>query len=351
MKRRELLKQAAATAAVAGVATTVIAGEGCATVPRAPTAPHDDRAAANYLTLLDHNLGLVGTMRPVREMAAARQAGPQTAEQQQLVDTNDAMFQRLMRTLFITQSFRDLPPETQIHPAVQERIGSHLEEVDRTVFELTDFLAARTSRERADLRATLRKNPRVGMDVAEQLDGRAARLGVSKARRTQLRQIMKHATFRLRTESPGSLIDEYTEKVQRLRGEDGKSALALALAQKVGERQFWRYQQHLAQSTTPSSSLPATGAPGATPSLPPPGAAPASPTAAAPKPGSGAVTAGGYMLGIGIVDFGLGALIVSNTSGPLAAVALVGGITVGALLVAIGLVVLLVGAVIEATSP
>ena len=89
------------------------------------------------------------------------------------------------------------------------------------------------------------------MDLAEELDTRAAAIGVTTARRRQLRQIMSQATFRMRTESPGALIDEYTAKVERLRGEDGNSALALALAQKVGERQFWRYQQHLAQSGDP----------------------------------------------------------------------------------------------------
>jgi hypothetical protein len=158
---------------------------------------------------------------------------------------------------------------------------------------------------------------------------------------------MKQATFRLRTETPGALIDEYTDKVQRLRGEDGKSALALALAQKFGEKQFWRYQQHLAQTAdreVPGQAPMTNSAPGATPPRPP------SP-AAAPKPGSGAVTAGAYMMGIGAVDFGLGSLIVSSTSGALGAIALVGGITVGALLVAIGFIVLIVGALMELGSP
>src|SRR5262249_55518168 len=156
---------------------------------------------------------------------------------------------------------------------------------------------------------------------------------------------------RLRTESPGALIDEYTAKVQRLRGEDGKSALALALAQKLGEDQFWRYQQHLAQSG-PGGSMPATAAPATaaptTPGLAPPSSvAPQPAPAASNKPGDGAIKAGAYMLGIGIVDFGLGALIVSNSSGVLLGIALVGGITIGAVLAAIGLITLIIGALIR----
>ena len=217
-------------------------------------------------------------------------------------------------------------------------------------------MAAQTGDERAQLRDALRKNPHAAMDLAELLDGHAATMGVTVERRRQLRQIMKHATFRMRTESPGALIDEYTAKVQRLRGEDGKSALALALAQKLGEDQFWRYQQHLAQDAGPGAATPATAAP-ATARVSPPGATPPSavapqPAPAAPhKPGDTAVKAGAYMMGIGVVDFGLGALIVSNTSGgALFGIALVGGITIGALLAAIGLLTLIIGALIRLGS-
>jgi len=354
MKRRDVLKQTAATAAVASVGVSALGGGGCATVPRAP-APRDDRAAADYLAQLDRSLGLAAGMRPVHAIAAQRTPGPRSPEHEQFVAGSDAMFQRLISALFITQSFRDLPPETQTHPAVQTRIASHLDEIDGTVFELTSFLSAQTGDQRAQLRDALRKNPDAAMDLAEALDGHAATMGVTVERRRQLRQIMKHATFRLRTESPGAMIDEYTAKVQRLRGEDGKSALALALAQKLGEDQFWRYQQHLAQGADPGGSTPATAAP-ATPRLAPPGATPPSavapqPAPAAPhKPGDTAIKAGAYMLGIGVVDFGIGALIVSNASGVLLGIALVGGITIGALLAAIGFLTLIIGALIRLGS-
>ncbi len=350
MKRRDVLKQAAATAAIASVGASAAGGAGCATVPRKP-APRDDRAAADYLARLDHSLALAAGMRPVHEIAAQRAPGARSPERQQLVDHHDGMFQRLVSTLFVTQSFRDLPPETQSHPAVQARIASHLGEVDDTMFELTGFLAAQTDDERTRLRDALRKNPRAAMDLAEELDTRAAAMGVTAARRRQLRQIMSQATFRMRTESPGALIDEYTAKVERLRGEDGDSALALALAQKVGERQFWRYQQHLAQSghavgpTTPATgSAPAsTGQP---PGMVPPQPAPA--PAATARPGATAIKAGAYMLGIGVVDFGLGALIVSShATGAVLGVALVGGVTIGAILVAVGFLTLIIGALIR----
>jgi len=348
MKRRDVLKHAAATAAIAGVGAGAVGGAGCATVPRTPT-PHDDRAAADYLAMLDRSLALAGGMRPVHEIAAQVAPGPRSAERQQLVDDRDALFQRLVSTLFVTQSFRDLPPETQTHPAVQARMASQLDEIDGTMFELTRFLAAQTTDDRTRLRDAVRGNPRAAMDLAELLDSRAAAIGVTTARRRQLRQIMSQATFRLRTEAPGALIDEYTAKVERLRGEDGRSALALALAQKLGERQFWRYQHHLAQSGY-SSGPPATAAaPAPATTVQPPGVIPSPPAAGAPhKPGDTAIKAGAYMLGIGIVDFGLGALIVSgHATGAVLGIALVGGITIGAVLVAIGFLTLVIGALIR----
>jgi hypothetical protein len=353
MKRRDVLKQAAATAAAASVGASVVGGAGCATVPR-PPAPRDDGAAADYLAMLDRSLEITSGMRPVHEIAAKYKPGPRSPEQQQLVDGNDGMFQRLVSTLFITQSFRDLPPETQAHPAVQARIASHLNEVDDTMFALTNFLAAQTTDDRARLREALRDNPHAAMDLAEVLDSHSATMGVTAARRRQLRQIMKQATFRMRTEAPGALIDEYTAKVQRLRGEDGKSALALALAQKLGERQFWRYQQHLARSADPGAAVPATPATGSAPAgftrspgMTPPQALPAG----SARPGDAAIKAGAYMLGIGVVDFGIGALIVSGgAEGALLGIALVGGITIGALLAAIGLITLIIGALMRLAS-
>src|SRR5258705_8597503 len=111
MKRRDVLKTATATAAIASVGVGVLGSEGCATVPRAPT-PRDDHAAAAYLAMLDNSLGLAKDMRPVHEIAAKLRPGERSPEQQQIVDTNDGIFQRLLRTLFVTQSFRDLPAET-----------------------------------------------------------------------------------------------------------------------------------------------------------------------------------------------------------------------------------------------
>jgi hypothetical protein len=54
--------------------------------------------------------------------------------------------------------------------------------------------------------------------------------------------------------------------------------------------------------------------------------------------------AGGYMMGIGVIVFGISVLLVDTSDA-----FLVGG-TLGALLIAVGFLVLIIGAIIAATS-
>src|SRR6185295_16562999 len=63
-----------------------------------------------------------------------------------------------------------------------------------------------------------------------------------------------------------------------------------------------------------------------------------------PRPGSGGLRVGGYMLGIGVITFGVSLALVSSAD-----VFLI-GMTVGALLFAIGLIVLLISAIIMAAN-
>lgn len=355
MKRRDVLK---AAGAIGLAGTAMAASPGCALLPRDDPAA-DERDAKAFLASLDHSLELADHARPVHQIVAKLAPGARSPQAQQLVDSHERMFRDMLRTLFITQSFRDLSPATQNHPAVQARMRSHLDEVDTTVFSLTDYLAGQTADERAQLRVAMREHPRAPMDIAEALDEHAAVAGVSKARRRQLRQMMSQATFRMRSESPGSLIDEYTRKAQRLRGQDENSALALALAQKLGDREFWRHQERLAQLAdqgqpqTPATAAPATPtsvAP-APPRGVPPGMAQVQPPAPAPHhdAGRGAIRGGALCMGIGLIDFGAGALIVNVTSSSSAlfVVGMIGGMTIGAVLFALGFIVLIAGLVIK----
>jgi hypothetical protein len=360
MKRRELLK----LGAVATAATQLPLDAGCV-VPPAATTTRSPTAPADFLAKLDGQLAGVDGADFVDRFMRPRMETEPSPKQQAMLKERDAMFRRMLRTLIITQGFRDEEPETQFDPQVQARMFSHMDEVGSTVFEVSDMIGSLSSDHRAKLKRTLKAQPDLPMAIAEAIDSQASRAGISGKRRLQLRQMMANATFRLRHGDPNTLIDEYVAKVERVRVSGSADAKALDLAQKMGERAFWKYQQHLAQDAgtqpntpptaapPPTSGDPAAEAAGLEPTIAPPGSVAPAPMRPLPpvkekhegaRPGTGAMHAAGYMMGIGVVTFGLSAALVDTSD------AFLIGLTVGALLFAIGLVTLIVGAIIYAAN-
>ncbi|HEX4416565.1 MAG TPA: hypothetical protein VH165_01645 [Kofleriaceae bacterium] len=377
MKRRDVLKLGAAATAAAQLPLDA----GCV-VPRATTPPTpttDADGGKAFLTKLDGQLAALDDADFVSRFTRAQLGREPTTAQQAVLDDKDAMFRRMLRTLLITQGFRDQEPATQLDPDVQARMFTHMDEVGATVFEISDMLGSLDASHRPKLRQQLKAQPDLPMALAEAIDAHASRAGVSAKRRLQLRQMMANATFRLRHGDPNTLIDEYVAKVERVKQNGTTDAQALDLAQKLGERAFWKYQHQLAQDAGPQPAAPTTPAPTtaapttaapttaapttATPTTPAPTtavpttAAPAVPQPPqmtsnpkpaaperAPHPGDGALRAAGYLLGIGVVTFGASAALVD------ASAAFLVGATIGAVLFAIGLVTLIVGAIIYASA-
>jgi hypothetical protein len=339
MERRDVLK-----AGAIGVAARAI-GTGCATVPHADggastaaTEPGLGSGTA-FLAMLDHQLHHVGQARFVDGFVAAAHGTTRKPAVQRVVEDHDAQVRRMLRTLLITQGFRDLSVEAQLEPDVQARMVSHLDEIDATVFEVGDRLAALDAADHARVRTALRERPDLAMEIGEAIDAQAAAAGLPRARRRQLRAMMMQTAFRLKHEAPGTLINEYTQKVTRLREDGDQSALALAVSERIGHQAFWAHQKRIAQApAAPPRPTTATAAPG----TPAPGTA-ARP--AQPREHKHTVAkVGGAMMGIGVVVGGVSALILS-AGGPFGFVV---GITVGAILFAAGLIVAIIGAIIAA---
>jgi hypothetical protein len=339
MERRDVLKAGALGAAAATV------GPGCATVPHPEAGPGGPGGAigavgpagtgAEFLALLDRQLGYVGHAHFVDEFVTRSHGAGRRADVQQVVDSSDDAFRRMLRTLLITQGFRDLAVETQLEPGVQARMADHMDEIDATVFEVADRLAAIDGAQHARVQSALRKRPDLAMQIGEAVDAHAAAAGLSRARRRQLRAMMMQTAFRLKHEAPGSLIDEYTQKVTRMRQDGTQSALALAVSERIGRQAFWAYQKRVAQ------------APGAAPPQPGPAPQP-QPVAPAAQPSKyRLVKAGGVMMGIGAVTAGVSALLVSGSSG---STGFLVGVTVGSILFGLGFLFLIVGAIIAAAS-
>jgi hypothetical protein len=357
-------------------------------VPRLVSNMGGPDGAAQFNAMLDRQLAAMAQPGLLQRLIGA--TGPERSpEQAARLAEKDALFRRMLGTLLVTQGFRELPVETQLDPAVQERMWSHMDEIGATVFEVTDTLAALDEPQRAQLRSVLGQRKDLPMEVGEVIDAQAASAGISGARRMQLRSMMSQTSFRLRHGDPGSIIDEYVEKVARMKESTERHGDALRIAKQLGERSFWRYQHLLAQEPgvpQPGASQPQPQPPPIAPppvQVPPAQPAPAQPAPAQPapaqpapapgpmqpwpgqpgppsmqpqpvvmqpppparRPGSRGLRVGGVMLGIGVVVFGVSALLVDGGSGG----ALV-GLTVGALLFSIGLITILISAIIMAAS-
>jgi hypothetical protein len=376
MQRRELLTGGA----VVGVLGASLAG--CSSPPRSslpPSAlpPPEDMDA--FCDELESKLAGISHSKFVDGFVERFAKGePLSAERRARVEAREALFRRSLRSLLLTQSFRDLPSSAQQHPRLQGVMQGHLPEVDETVFEVTEMLEALSADEREALRTELVRRPELPMSISEVIDEHAAAAGVSVNRRRQLRSMLTQASFRLRHAAPDTLIDEYTTKVRRATAPGGAAqALALAAASQATADLFFAAPPGsittggvstggITSSSVPTGGAaagpgaqgwaPATGSPvaggptsaarrkraGSGAGKPPPRPSPPEPGG---HPGSSTVTTGAWLLGIGLVTVGVSAAVIASGG-----TALVVGVTIGALLFAIGLVVLLVGAIIYAAN-
>ncbi len=279
MKRREVLGLGAlAAGAAAGV-------PGCS-VPKIVSEMRGPDGAAQFNAMLDAELAKLEKPGLLQRIAEQQGRGSLRTEANAALAEKDATFRRMLSAILVTQSFRELPDETRNHPDVQARMWQHMDAISSAVYETSDMLAALDANQRAKLRETLRDKPELAMDVGEALDARAGRAGLSAARRRQLRQMMSNASFRLRTTNPSSVIDEYVEKVEKLRETHARDAAALDKAVELGEKEFWRAQRlRLADdpgNPTTNSPLMPPGGPVQQPAPPPAQA----PTTAPVDPGT-----------------------------------------------------------------
>jgi hypothetical protein len=309
MRRREWL----GGSALAGAGALGLGSSGCA--PAWPEALEPGVMPADmdaFLATVDARMQDMTQARFVEGFAESVRAAPLRAEHRSELQRRDKVFQRMLRTLYLTQTFRDLPEEAQRHPGMQSRMFGHLDEIDGSVEEVTELLKS-SSGDHEALRAALKQHPDLGMQIGEAIDQRAARAGISVKRRVQLRGMMKQASFRLKNAPAHLVIDEYVQKAERM-GKSNPAPSSLGLAAQAGSEAFWALQS-------------ASAAP------PPP--APASTT---PRAGVGTMRVGGIMMGIGLVVGAASLAIVSSGGG-----GAIYGVTLGAVLLAIGFIVLIVG--------
>jgi hypothetical protein len=273
-----------------------------------------------------------------------------------------ALFRSTLRGTLVATSFRALPEEARVHPAVQARLWSAIDEVDTAVHGVSDALEALTTDERNAISRALRDDPSLGARVLEALDTEAQKAGVAGERRDQLRKIGQQACFRLRQSTSG-FIEEYTEKVRKsqprsaadseryLRALRGGGDLREERAWQFGVMEEWQkllaaQASRLAGPDEPAGfSADDAYAPPTTP-LAPPGSPPGGYD---PNSGKKVLKVGAYLFGIGVMVGATSGLLVS-TSNDTAVITGLFGFTAAALLTLGGTVCLLIGAILRATA-
>lgn len=274
----------------------------------------------------------------------------------------DDLFRSTLRGALVATSFRDLPVEARVHPAVQDRMWSAMDEMDAAVQGIADSLGALTKSERADISRALRDEPDLGDSILEALESEAERAGVSEERRAHLREMGKHACFRLRHSADG-FIDEYTAKIRKVRARPVPEAERYLAAQ-MGEPAFTREKDwHLAverewQKVLEAQALRLASAEGEPPGgisaddayAPPAGGAqgpPPRPLATVdPNRGKTVLKIGAWLFGLGVFSGCAGGILV-QTKVDAAVLAGLIGFTAAAVFCFVGLICLLVGAILR----
>jgi len=241
MKRRDFIKAGAATATVAGAAGAgAVLGSACGGLFEGGSfeqgkLPLPDMG--EYIRTVDDGLHAI----------ARKKVFDGEGEVDGVSDYEKDLARRALSTLYLTGMFGDLPDEGQVHPAMQERLQRALPEMERTVYDMIDYLGAVSDEDAAALQRALRGRDNPAMEIAEWLDGEEWSIGVSQKRRLQTRTLLTHVVSRLKNQPPQLVFDEYIGKVERIEARTGTlEEVERELMARVGKQAFFERQQRLA---------------------------------------------------------------------------------------------------------
>ncbi len=391
MDRRDFLKVGAVAGGSAGLGALGCGAalEGLSAVPVPSLAELAALDMDGFLKSLDSSLGFIRSSSSLdgivtKEVQAGARKDPRLEHSEDLV-------RKTLRSLLLTGSFGDLPEHGRVHPGMQSRMWSSLQEMDESVLGMNRLLTSLTPTERADVTRLLRDDPTVAPRVLDALDDEAVKAGVNDKRRGHLREVGKHACFRMR-QSTSLFIDDYDDKVKKVSVRDSSvESFQRRLMAQMGETAFWDFHKRqfaLAQAwqhvpgiaqamppgAAPTGTAPpyATGAPpvGTLPPgdpgapFPPPGEISPYPT---PKPyaemdletdengrdlkklrkGNILLGVGGGLLGLGAIAAGVSVVLVSNPSTNIGGLFVV---TAAALLGLGGIACLIAGGILRARA-
>ncbi len=251
--------------------------------------------------------------------------------------TGDELARKAMRSIFAVGAFRDLPEEGRQHPLVQDAMFAAMPEFDEAVFGMQRRIDTLTATERADISRELGKDPELAERVLGMLDSEAAQVGVSTARRLHMRRVGLTACARLH-QSSDLFLGELSQKIEKVAARSGSHAeIERRVAATMGERAFSELRERTLRAAASYESYRVAGVR----RIPGPDGKPVRGPGEWSDRKKAVLTAGGIVLGVGVLLGGVGGLMLIATFGG----AFV--LTVAGLAVLAGLITLIVGAAIS----
>lgn len=355
MDRRDFLSNALA----AGTGSAAVSAIGCApTFQQLPREVITDDEAEEILARLSHSLPAARDARLVSGIVRAERPAAHDAMRDYL-DVADELASKALTGLVIGGAFGQIPAGKVANERVKQRLVELSPDLDEHLVAATALLAQMPARQKADLDDAFRGHAEIPMRVGELLDRHAGGGDFAPSTRFKLRRVVADLTARLRTQRFSVVCDEYLDKMHRLAA---FHADEVAFAREVASHAtVAALYAHTMQVAAPALQAADREAPPARAPLPPlvvtPGRrngyeAPESvpPTFAASQarrsttashPGSGTMLASAVIAGIGVGALGISGIIQAAGSRG----AIVVGLTIGAIMLAIALIVLIIGAI------
>lgn len=241
MERRDFLKAGVVASGAVGLGAVGCGAvmEGMSAVPVPSLAELKALDMDGFLARLDTSLGFIQSSSTFDGVISNKVI--KDARKDPRFERSEDTVRKTMRSLLLTGSFGDLPEAGRAHPGMQARLWSSMQEMDEAVLGMNTLMTSLTPTERADISRLMREDPTAAPRILDALDQEGVKAGVTEKRRAHMREVGKHACFRLR-QSTSAFIDEYDDKVKRVAARDSSlEAVQRRLMAQMGEATFWDY--------------------------------------------------------------------------------------------------------------
>ncbi|HRI50312.1 MAG TPA: hypothetical protein PLW65_09020 [Pseudomonadota bacterium] len=155
----------------------------------------------------------------------------------------EALIRKVLRSMNLTRSFRELPASGRAHPGMQGRLAAALPEITAAVAEARSFLIDLSPADRIDLQRTVRGHPELLPRLAAHLEEEALAAGIAPERGEQVRRQVEHLDLQLRRSQAGVVLDEYVARADRAAQAGSVKEMLQRLGDRLSAPAFYTQQQ------------------------------------------------------------------------------------------------------------